>query len=120
MPKISETERQQRIEHILACARRCFARHGYEGATVARLEEETGLSRGAIFNWFDSKEELFVELARRDNERLLRLFADEGFEPLVHEMTREDADWLAVYLEFGTRYMRAYRVLRRAIMSARR
>ena len=46
-------------------------RHGYEGATVVRLEQEIGLSRGAIFNWFPSKEELFIALAARDNERLL-------------------------------------------------
>jgi AcrR family transcriptional regulator len=104
VPRISEAERQERIERVLAGARRCFARHGYEGATVARLEEETGLSRGAIFNWFPSKEELFVELARRDNDRLLTLFAEEGFEALVRTMTEEDADWLAVYLEFGRRF----------------
>ena len=103
MPKISESEKQQRIERILAGARRCFARHGYEGATVARLEAEIGLSRGAIFNWFPSKEGLFVELARRDNERFLSLFAEQGFEALVRAMTEEDADWLAVYLEFGRR-----------------
>ena len=103
MPKISEEQRAERIDRILAGARRCFAQYGYEGATVARLEEEIGLSRGAIFNWFPSKEELFVELARRDNHRLLSLFADEGFEALVRAVTEEDADWLAVYLEFGRR-----------------
>lgn len=103
MPKITEEEKQQRIERVLAGARRCFARYGYEGATVARLEEEIGLSRGAIFNWFPSKEELFVELARRDNDRLLALFAEEGFDALVRSLVGEDADWLAVYLEFGRR-----------------
>ena len=63
MPKISEERKAERREQILAGARRCFAEHGYEGATVARLEREIGLSRGAIFNYFPSKEELFVELA---------------------------------------------------------
>jgi AcrR family transcriptional regulator len=103
VPKISDTDKQERIERILDGARRCFARYGYEGATVARLEEETGLSRGAIFNWFSSKEELFVELARRDNERLLALFAEQGFRALVRTLVEEDPDWLAVYLEFGRR-----------------
>ena len=65
MPKISEERRTERREQILAGARRCFAEHGYEGATVARLEAEIGLSRGAIFNYFSSKEDLFVELAAR-------------------------------------------------------
>jgi AcrR family transcriptional regulator len=103
VPKLTETARQERIERVLAGARRCFARYGYEGATVARLEEEIGLSRGAIFNWFPTKEKLFVELARRDNDRMLELFADEGFGALVRRLTEEDADWLAVYLEFGRR-----------------
>ena len=63
MPKISEERKAERREQILGGARRCFAEHGYEGATVARLEDEIGLSRGAIFNYFPSKEDLFVELA---------------------------------------------------------
>src|SRR5262245_39585940 len=98
MPRITEEARRERIERVLEGARRCFARHGYEGATVARLEQEIGLSRGAIFNWFPSKEELFVELARRDNERLLTLFAEQGFAALVRTLVAEDPDWLAVYL----------------------
>ncbi len=65
MPKISDERKTERREQILAGARRCFAENGYEGATVARLEEATGLSRGAIFNYFASKEDLFVELAVR-------------------------------------------------------
>jgi AcrR family transcriptional regulator len=103
VPKLSEAAKQARLDGILAGARRCFAQHGYEGATVARLEQETGLSRGAIFNWFPSKEALFLELASRDNTRLLELIVDEGLEPFLRALVEEDADWLAVYLEFGRR-----------------
>ena len=55
-----------------------------------RLEEEIGLSRGAIFNWFPSKEELFIALAARDNERLLLLFAEEGLEGILDALLRDD------------------------------
>jgi AcrR family transcriptional regulator len=61
------------------------------------------MSRGAIFNWFPSKEELFIALAARDNERLLHLFAEEGLEAILDALLRDDPDWLAVYLEFGRR-----------------
>jgi AcrR family transcriptional regulator len=101
MPKLSDEAKQERIAHVLAGARRCFARFGYEGATVARLEQEIGLSRGAIFNWFPSKEDLFFALAAQDSERFLEIYAEEGFAALVHRMVGEDADWLAVYLEFA-------------------
>ena len=103
MPRLSEAEKTDLRERILDGARRCFARHGYEGATVVRLEEEIGLSRGAIFNWFPSKEELFIALAARDNERLLLLFAEEGLEGILDALLGDDPDWLAVYLEFGRR-----------------
>jgi AcrR family transcriptional regulator len=103
VPKLSEEAKQARRDAILVGARRCFARYGYEGATVARLEQEIGLSRGAIFNWFPHKEALFLELATRENARLLELIVDEGIDGFVNAVAEEDADWLAVYLEFGRR-----------------
>jgi AcrR family transcriptional regulator len=101
MPKISEERRVERREQILEGARRCFAEHGYEGATVARLEEEIGLSRGAIFNYFSSKDDLFLELARRDNERLIRLWIEKGWEATLREVVEEDPAWIGVYLELS-------------------
>lgn len=106
MPKLSEDAKDERRARILAGARRCFAQHGYEAATVVRLEQEIGLSRGAIFNWFPSKEALFFELAADDNDRLTALYAEEGFPALARRIVDEDPDWLAVYLEF-LRRMRA-------------
>jgi AcrR family transcriptional regulator len=99
MPKISEERRAERREQILAGARRAFSEHGYEGATVARLEKAIGLSRGAIFNYFPSKEDLFLELAWRDNERLIRLWLERGWEAALRAVVEEDPDWLGVYLE---------------------
>jgi len=103
MPKLSELEKGERRERVLDGARRCFATYGYEGATVVRLEQEIGMSRGAIFNWFPSKAELFIALAARDQERLVHLFAEEGLEAILDALLRDDPDWLAVYLEFGRR-----------------
>jgi TetR/AcrR family transcriptional regulator, transcriptional repressor of aconitase len=99
MPKISEERKTERREQILASARRCFAEHGYEGATVVRLERATGLSRGAIFNYFGSKEELFIELAVQDTARMSELWVNEGLEAVVREIIELDPDWLGVYLE---------------------
>ena len=44
MPKVSDERKTERREQILSGARLCFAENGYEGVTVARLEEEIGLS----------------------------------------------------------------------------
>jgi AcrR family transcriptional regulator len=103
MPKISDERRTERREQILEGARRCFAEHGYEGATVVRLEHEIGLSRGAIFNYFPSKEDLFVELAVRDNARMSGVWVNDGLEGVVREVVELDPAWLSVYLELFRR-----------------
>jgi AcrR family transcriptional regulator len=103
MPKISEERKEERREQILAGARRCFAEHGYEGATVARLEHEIGLSRGAIFNYFPSKEDLFVELAVRDSARMSELWVNDGLEAVVRAVVELDPAWVSVYLELFRR-----------------
>lgn len=103
MPKISDERRTERRVQILDGARRAFAEHGYEGATVARLEEAIGLSRGAIFNYFPSKEDLFVELAVRDSARMSEVWLHEGLQAVVREVLELDPAWLAVYLELTRR-----------------
>jgi AcrR family transcriptional regulator len=103
MPKISEERKTERREQILEGARRCFADNGYEGATVAKLEREIGLSRGAIFNYYPSKEDLFVELAVRDSARMSEVWINDGLEAVVHEVMELDPAWLSVYLELFRR-----------------
>ena len=103
MPKRSEAHLQARRDQILTGARRTFAQWGYEGATVSRLEEEIGLSRGAIFNYYPSKQELFLALAAEDEARVLSALVERGFEAVFREIAEENPDWLGVYLENGRR-----------------
>ena len=70
---------------------------------ITRLEREIGLSRGAIFNYFDSKDDLFLALAARDAERLGTVWYEEGFLPVLRAVLEEDPAWLSVYLEIGRR-----------------
>ena len=83
----------------MAGARRAFAQHGYEGATVPRLEAQTGLSRGAIFSYFPSKLDLFVALAQEDQHRLIERWIDGGFEEVVRHIVEDDPAWIGAYLE---------------------
>lgn len=103
MPVVSETELSRRRADILEGARRCFAEHGYEGATVRRLEKATGKSRGAIFHHFSDKENLFLTLAREDAARQAELVAEEGLVEVMRDILHhpERHDWLATRLEIS-------------------
>jgi TetR/AcrR family transcriptional regulator, transcriptional repressor of aconitase len=106
VPKVSEQHLEARRDQILEGARRAFARHGYEGATVARLEEEIGLSRGAIFNYYPDKWALFFELAARDQHELTTLLMEQGLDATIRHLAEESPDWMAVYFEVLRRFRR--------------
>jgi AcrR family transcriptional regulator len=103
MPKISAERKAERRGQILDGAQRAFARYGFEGATVNRLEHEIGLSRGAIFNYFESKDDLFIELCRRDSERMSELFVEGGIAAVLDAILDIDPAWYSVYLELTRR-----------------
>jgi AcrR family transcriptional regulator len=103
MPKVTQEHLDARRKEILAGARRAFAEHGYEGATVARLEEATGLSRGAIFHYFENKNDLFVELAMEMNTRFGDILLESGVDAAFRALTAENPEWLAVLIETESR-----------------
>lgn len=107
MPKVSQDHLAARRRQILDGARVCFARYGYEGATVRRLEESVGLSRGAIFHHFNDKESLFLALAEDDAARMATVVADQGLVQVMRDLLAGDsehpADWLGTRLEVSRR-----------------
>ncbi|GGG68272.1 TetR/AcrR family transcriptional regulator [Corynebacterium pelargi] len=104
MPVVSNAELSSRRQEILEGARRCFAEHGYEGATVRRLEEAVGKSRGAIFHHFGDKEHLFLALAREDATRMAEVVAQHGLVDVMRDMLAhpERYDWFFTRLEITT------------------
>ena len=86
MPRVSAAQLEARRQHILAGARACFARYGYEGATVRRLEEEIGLSRGAIFHHFRDKESLFLAVAEDDAAEMVTTVREFGLVQVMRDL----------------------------------
>ncbi len=104
MPRVSPDHLQARRQQILDGARAAFARHGYEGATVRLLEEEIGLSRGAIFHHFADKEALFLALAGQDAGQMAETVARDGLVAVMRDLIRSpDAGWLGTQLEVSRR-----------------
>ena len=50
--------------HLQAAAIDCFARHGYQGASIDRIAREAGVTKGAVYCHFRDKEELLFEAVR--------------------------------------------------------
>jgi AcrR family transcriptional regulator len=103
MPKVTQEHLDARRAEILDGARRAFAEYGYDGATVVRLEEATGLSRGAIFHYFENKADLFVALAMDMNTRFVDLIFESGLHEAFRALAAESPEWLAVLIETESR-----------------
>ncbi len=108
MPRVSQQQLDTRRQEILAGARACFARYGYEGATVRRLEDETGLSRGAIFHHFRDKDSLFLAVAEDDTATMVDTVARHGLVQVMRDLlgrahSEEVPGWLGTQLEVSRR-----------------
>jgi TetR/AcrR family transcriptional regulator, transcriptional repressor of aconitase len=108
VPRVSTDQLAARRQQILDDARTCFARYGYEGATVRRLEQTTGLSRGAIFHYFRDKDALFLALAEQDARRMADVVAEQGLVQVMRELLADpdagdDRSWLGTRLEVSRR-----------------
>lgn len=95
MPIVSDEELARRRGEIIDAARRCFAHYGFEGATVARLEEATGKTRGAIFHHFGDKESLFLAIVEEDAKRQAEVVSQRGLVEVMRGMLRDQQanDW---------------------------
>jgi AcrR family transcriptional regulator len=63
MPASRASKRAEKREHILACAQRIFATRGVVDATMQDIAHAAGVSKGALYLLFASKDELYLQLA---------------------------------------------------------
>jgi len=71
---MTEEEKAERREMILEAARKRFQRFGYSKTTMDEIAGDAGISKGTIYLYFESKEDIFNELLAgeaRDMERYL-------------------------------------------------
>jgi TetR/AcrR family transcriptional regulator, transcriptional repressor of aconitase len=66
MPKVSQQHRDARREQILAAARRCFLRDGFHATSMQDLFAEAGLSSGAVYSYFASKDDVIAAIAEEN------------------------------------------------------
>lgn len=65
MPRVTDEHRAARREQILNAAMECVAREGFHKTTMAHVVSASGLSAGAVYGYFRSKEELISAIADR-------------------------------------------------------
>jgi AcrR family transcriptional regulator len=98
-PRFEKLEPARRAA-ILSVAAEEFAEHGYEASSYNRIIERSGLSKGAIYYYFDDKEDLYATVLRDAMQRLVIDAGDMG----------SASDAKSFWSEFEAWYVRSLRL----------
>src|SRR5574337_261580 len=60
MPKVSADHERQQRQKILRAAAVCFSQRGYHDTSVQEICKEAGLSKGGLYTYFKSKDEILA------------------------------------------------------------
>lgn len=76
MPKVGSEHKQQRRNQIIQAAFECFGENGVHQTSMRDICSQAELSTGAVYNYFDSKEEIIEALAEKSRNSTDYLFKD--------------------------------------------
>ncbi|MEU2248956.1 TetR/AcrR family transcriptional regulator [Streptomyces sp. NPDC019224] len=74
MARVSQAHLDARRRQILEGAARCFARDGFHGTSMQDVLKEAGLSAGAVYRYFEGKEDLIAAIATEAVDGVRRAF----------------------------------------------
>lgn len=66
MPKVSEAFTEARKQEILSACEELYKTKDFKDITVGDIAEKTSMSRASIYNYFQTKEEIFLGLLKRE------------------------------------------------------
>jgi TetR/AcrR family transcriptional regulator, transcriptional repressor of aconitase len=76
MPKVTHEYRDARRDQILSAARRCFLRDGFHATSMQDLFAEAGLSSGAVYRYFASKDDVITAIAEENMRDVVTMIHD--------------------------------------------
>lgn len=113
-PKVSDAYKEEKRAAILAGALHCFTEKGYQATTVDDIVRHLGMSKGAIYNYFSSKEDMYIQMADARMNAMVETLTEQfrevpsAADKLRYLFTRfhkqsldELRKWLTFHMEFS-------------------
>ena len=70
VPRTQLERTRATTEQLVEAARQLFATHGYEQTSLDAIVEKAGVTKGAMYHHFESKQELFAAVYAREQRKL--------------------------------------------------
>ena len=81
-----EEIREEKFTKISEAALKLFAENGYEGTSISQIAKSAGISKGLVYNYFDSKEAILNEIVDHTFDEIWERFGFVG----ITKLTRDD------------------------------
>jgi AcrR family transcriptional regulator len=94
-----EREKEARRNSILEAARPIFFENGFQATTMDQIAEEAELSKGTLYLYFPSKDELYITILLEGLETL---------HAMLSEAIDEERDWETQLRDLGRAYYHFY------------
>jgi AcrR family transcriptional regulator len=78
MPKVIPEYKEVAKTKIIKAARTVFAKKGYHDSTMDDVAKEIGVSKGALYSYFTSKEDLLKEISLQGHQQLRTILKETG------------------------------------------
>ncbi len=75
--------REAQIQRILEASKKCFVRSGFRGASMHEICGEAGMSPGALYRYFPSKESIIEAISESHRREELAILSKMGEGPTV-------------------------------------
>ncbi|MEQ8556156.1 MAG: TetR/AcrR family transcriptional regulator [Cyclobacteriaceae bacterium] len=82
---------------ILSAALELFGTIGFQATTISRIAEKAGVSKGLIYNYFDSKEALLktmIEELAKEGDKVMTISKSDDPTAMLESMIRGAIGWL--------------------------
>jgi len=114
-PKVTEAYKEEKRASILAGALHCFVDKGFQATTIDDIARHLHISKGSLYGYFSSKEEMYIQLAHARMDDMVAtldaLYRETSsakamlrhmFERFRRQPLDELRRWLTFHLEFMT------------------
>ncbi|MCL6456997.1 MAG: TetR/AcrR family transcriptional regulator, partial [Gorillibacterium sp.] len=105
-PKVSDNYKEERRIAILEAALQCFAEKGYRSATIDDIARRLGVSKGSVYLYFSTKEDIYTRIMQERMERTVG-----GIRSHYVDMTSAADKLRLVFQTFRTQNLEELRLL---------
>lgn len=80
-----EEIRNEKVELIMSTALKLFANSGYESTSISKIASSAGISKGLMYNYFSSKEDLLIKVLSSGMQNFMHFLQVEDMDHIKRE-----------------------------------